>query len=74
MGSSLVAVTWTSDFVPVSSKEFLDIQATIECEFTLERVRDMIRAYSIIFCFIIVIRKAKKPFLSISYDYDFINQ
>ena len=28
------------------SKEFLDIQATIECGFTLERVRDMIRTYS----------------------------
>ena len=28
------------------SKEFLDIQATIECRFTLKRVRDMIRTYS----------------------------
>ena len=27
-------------------KEFLDIQATIECGFTLKRVRDMIRTYS----------------------------
>ena len=27
---------------PVSSKEFLDIQATTECRFTLKRVRDMI--------------------------------
>ena len=36
----------TSDFVPVSSKEFLDIQATIECGFTLKRVCDMIRTYS----------------------------
>ena len=26
---------------PVSSKEFLDIQAAIECRFTLKRVRDM---------------------------------
>ena len=33
-------------FAPVSSKEFLDIQATIECRFTLKRVRDMIRTYS----------------------------
>ena len=32
--------------VPPSSKEFLDIQATIECGFTLKRVRDMIRTYS----------------------------
>ena len=31
---------------PVSSKEFLDIQANIECRFTLKRVRDMIRTYS----------------------------
>ena len=30
----------------VSSKEFLDIQATIECGFTLKRVRDMERTYS----------------------------
>ena len=28
------------------SKEFLDIQATIECGFTLKRVRDRIRTYS----------------------------
>ena len=34
-------VTRTADFAPASSKEFLDIQATIECGFTLERVRDM---------------------------------
>ena len=32
----------TSDNAPVLSKEFLDIQATIECRFTLKRVRDMI--------------------------------
>ena len=30
----------------VSSKEFVDIEATIECRFTLKRVRDMIRTYS----------------------------
>ena len=28
------------------SKEFLDIHATIECELTLKRVRDMTRTYS----------------------------
>ena len=33
--------------MPVSSKEFLDIQATLECGFTLKRVRDIIRAYSV---------------------------
>ena len=36
----------TSDIAPVSSKELLDIQANIECGFTLKRVRDMIRTYS----------------------------
>ena len=46
VGSSPVAVTLTSDFAPASSKEFLDIQATIECGFTLKRVRGMIRTNS----------------------------
>ena len=45
MGSNPVAVTSPSDFAPASSKEFLDIQATIECGFTLKRVRDMIKTY-----------------------------
>ena len=34
------------DFAPLSSKEFLDIQASIESGFTLKRVRDMTRTYS----------------------------
>ena len=38
-----VAVT---DFVPASTKEFPDIQATIECEFTLKCTCDMTRTYS----------------------------
>ena len=46
VGSNPVAVTSPSDFAPASSKEFLDIQATIECGFTLKRVRDMIKTYS----------------------------
>ena len=46
MGSSPVAVTESSDIALVSSKEFLDYQATIECGFTLKRVRDMIKTYS----------------------------
>ena len=37
--------------VPASSKEFLDIQATIECGFTLKRVRDMIITYNLSCCF-----------------------
>ena len=32
-----------SDFAPASSKEFLNIQATIECEFILKCIHDMIR-------------------------------
>ena len=46
VGSNPVAVTSPSDFAPASSKEFLDIQATIECGFTLKRIRDMIKTYS----------------------------
>ena len=41
--SFTVAVTYIAS---VSSKEFLDIQATIECGFTLKRVRDIIKTYS----------------------------
>ena len=37
------------DFAPASSKEFLDIQATIDCGFTLKHVRDMTRTYSVNF-------------------------
>ena len=46
VGSNPVVVTKTSDFAPASNKKFFDIQATVECGFTLERVRDMIRTYS----------------------------
>ena len=46
VGSNPVAVTSSSDFATASSKEFLDIQATIVCGFTLKRVRDMIKTYS----------------------------
>ena len=46
LGSSPVAVTSRSDFAPASSKEFLDIQATIEYGFTLKRVRDMTRTHN----------------------------
>ena len=35
--------------MPASSKEFLDIQATIECGFTLKSVRDMTRTYKTLF-------------------------
>ena len=46
MGLSPVAVR----FAAASSKEFLDIRATIECGFTLKRVRDMRRTYSQMHC------------------------
>ena len=31
---------------PASSKEFLDIQATVECGFTVKVVRDMLKTYN----------------------------
>ena len=40
----------TSDIEPVSSKEFLDTQATTECGFTQKCVCDMIRTYSQMHC------------------------
>ena len=46
MGLIAVAVTYSSDFTPASSKEFLDIQGSIESGLTLKRVHDMIRTYS----------------------------
>ena len=46
LGSSPVVVTSNSSFAPASSKEFLDIEATIECGLNLNRVRDMTRTYS----------------------------
>ena len=46
VGSSPVAVTQLSDIAPLLGKEFLDIQANIECEFTLKQVRDMARTCS----------------------------
>ena len=45
-GSSSVAVNSILDFASASSKEFLFIQASIDCGFTLKRVRDMTRTYS----------------------------
>ena len=44
-GSSPVAVTYTSNIKPVSNNEFFDFQATIEYEFALKGVHDMIRTY-----------------------------
>ena len=46
LSSSPVVVTSNSVFAPASSKEFLDIQRTIECGLNLNRVRDMTRTYS----------------------------
>ena len=40
----------TSDMVSVSSKEFLDIQASVVCRFTLKVVHDMLMTYSLFFC------------------------
>ena len=46
VGSNPAAVTYMSDFAPVSNKELLDIQAAIEYGFTLKGVRDMTKTYS----------------------------
>ena len=40
-----VEVTYTSDTLSVSSKDFFDIQATKECRLTLKRVCGMIRIH-----------------------------
>ena len=42
VGSNPIAVTQTLDMAPVLREEFLDIQAFIECRFTLKLVRDTI--------------------------------
>ena len=41
-GSNPITVTYTLDVAPVLSRDFLNIQATIECRFTLKHVSDMI--------------------------------
>ena len=51
VGLSPVAVTYNSDIALASSKEFLDIQATIECGFTLKHMCNMIRTCSQTFLF-----------------------
>ena len=43
---SSVAVILTSDIASLSIKEFLDIQVSKICGFTLKRVRDMTRSHS----------------------------
>ena len=49
VGVSSITVTQTSDIAPASRSQFFNIQATIEFEFTLKRVCDMIRTYSQIY-------------------------
>ena len=46
VGSSPVAVTETSDIALVLSKDFLEIQANIECTFAVKCVGDMTGTYS----------------------------
>ena len=63
----------TSPFAPASTKEFLDIQATIECGFTLKRVRDMTRTYSQILTSLSVCKTLlflhKRPYSPIHHKY-----
>ena len=56
LGSNPVAVTSRSYFAPASSKEFLEIRATIECGFTLKYVRDMTKTHSEIKVFSIIFK------------------
>ena len=42
LGLRSVALISTSDIEPVPSKEFLEVQASINCGFALESVREMI--------------------------------
>ena len=44
--SPMIKIYVTATGLPISSKEFLDIQANIECGFTLKCERDMTRTYS----------------------------
>ena len=44
--SSLVTVTYTSDFTPALSNEFRDNQAIMEIELTLNHVLHMIKTYT----------------------------
>ena len=43
VGSGYTALTQTSDFGSVSSKEFLSTQATMECGFSLKHKLDLIK-------------------------------
>ena len=62
----------TSDFAPASSKEFLDIQAAIECGFTRQGVRDITRTYRPIisvFCSVILIKVYIQGFMRQIFSY-----
>ena len=49
-GSNRAGVTKTLDFAPAFRKNFPDMQATLECGLTLERVRDMIKTCNEMHC------------------------
>ena len=49
LGIFSIAVTLTSDFVYLSSKVLLDIQATIECGFIVKSVCDITARYTQIY-------------------------
>ena len=59
--------------MPVSSKESLDIQATIKCRFTLKYVRDMIITYSHYYSrlakTLLNVQRNLRPYWSISKTY-----
>ena len=65
-----VAVTYTSDIPPVSTKEFLDTHATTECKFTLKCVCDMIRTLSQGYIFRFLIFRLSLFFLVEIFQYE----
>ena len=60
VGLSPIAVTSTSDIAPVSSKEFLDTQATIECGFTLKCMIWHDKNIQYLSCFVLILRGIHK--------------
>ena len=53
--------------MPLLSKEFIEIQATIECRFTLKRVRDMIVTCNQMNCILSLTFLSEKPIYNLKY-------
>ena len=66
LDSNPVAVSKTLDIVPVSSKEFYDIQTSTECRLTLKRVCDMTRTHCRGLVFAVLLTDFSKAFNCLS--------